>query len=166
MDAHPTDGGNPLNFALVADMAAWPRACCACGHYGAAVDLGVERFDERLYVCSRCVSELLRLVDSDRCPVSERDAALEVAKQATLRAELAEEDVRLGVAVRAELEQARGELAVLRSENLALRDQVAPKSVTPAEAFRKSLEGGEVDARRPTRNRRAEGKAAKAGAKS
>jgi hypothetical protein len=130
-----------VDFALVADMTVWPRACCACGHYGAAVDLGVDKPEPtgHLYICARCVTALLRLADSDRCPVSERDVALEVAKQATLRAELAEEDVRIGLGVRAELKQAQDAIEVLRAENLALRQAAVPNTPPPAEVFKAAL---------------------------
>jgi hypothetical protein len=130
-----------VNFALVADMEIWPRACCACGHYGAAVDLGVDKPEPtgHLYLCATCVTALLRLADSDRCPVSERDVALEAAKVATLRAELALEDVRIGLGVREELEQAQGKIEVLRAENLALRQAVVPEKPLPAEVFQAAM---------------------------
>jgi hypothetical protein len=90
-NSSPSNERNLVNFALVADMSLWPRARCACGHYDGAVDLGVDKVESigRLYLCTRCVNEVLRPADSERCPTSERDVALEVAKQATLRAEMA-----------------------------------------------------------------------------
>jgi hypothetical protein len=116
-----------------------PQACICGSQLGPTVDTGIERYDERIYLCPLCVTAILRLVDSERCPVQERDVALETAKRATLRAELAEEDVRVGIGVSAELKRAQDDIEVLRAENVALRQAAVPAKPVPAEVFKAAM---------------------------
>lgn len=138
-------------FTLVTEAARWPQECVICrNQHGPMVDTGAEKSTGWVYLCGRCTTELFRLLDPDRCPTAERDAALEQTKTATARAEHAEAEAAAAIDGRCpigerdealrELEEARRELGQVNAQDVRKELDRARMLVTKLEAKNAELQ--------------------------
>lgn len=115
-----------MQFQIVDLPASHPQKDILGFTDGPLIDTGIE-LDRasRIYLGSRAVREVLRLVAPDMCPIAERDEALERAKGADARADTAEAQSKERAGSQAEYDRTRDELVTTKATLASLQTKYA-----------------------------------------